>query len=176
MIEVRNALKAKKPTFIRHDAHKKTRIKAVWRRPKGRQNKMRLHRKGYARGISSGFGSPKAVYGLSKEGLQQVIVRSVSELISLDPKVDGVIVSRTTGLQTKQVIIAEASKKGFTLLNIDKASFEKKLSEVAAEKKKHKEKEAPQDSKESLAKVSDDENEKKLQEKKEKDKLLIKRE
>ena len=190
LLELRNKLKAKKPTFIRHDAHKKKRVGTGWRRPKGRQNKMRLHKKGYARDCSTGFGSPKAVYGLSREGLNQCIVNNVSDLASLDKKVDGVIVARTVGNRKRSAILEEATKLNLTILNIKVENFNKKLEEKSALRsakkkvfeKKQKAKSATKkaDSKAKKdSKSSSDSNEsssdKKSEEKKEKDKILTKK-
>lgn len=135
LLELRKKLKAKKPSFIRHDAHKKVRVGLVWRKPKGRQNKMRLHQKGYAKGRSTGYGSPRAVAGLSTNGLKQNVVHTLKDLISLDSKVDGIIIGRTVGLKKREVLVEEATKKGFTLLNVSKEKFTKKVEHVLAEKK-----------------------------------------
>jgi len=192
LLEIRNKLKAKMPTFIRHDAHKKKRVGSGWRRPKGHQNKMRLHLKGYARNRSTGFGSPRAVHGLSREGLKQIIVHNSSELASLNPKSDGIIVARTLGDRKRSIIIKEASDKGFTLLNITVENFTKKLKEKAAIKSEHKKsfdkkkqeksaakkrqekKKAEEKAKENAKKEFSDED-KKAQEKKEHDKVLTKK-
>ena len=196
LLEIRNKLKAKMPTFIRHDAHKKKRVGSGWRRPKGHQNKMRLHLKGYARNCSTGFGSPRAVHGLSREGLKQNIVHNSTELASLNPKSDGVIVARTLGDRKRSTIIKEATDKGFTLLNLTVEKFTKKQEEKAAMKSEHKksldkkkqeksaakkkaakkkaEEKAKEKAKESAkAELSDEE--KKAQEKKEQDKVLTKK-
>jgi large subunit ribosomal protein L32e len=188
LLEIRNKLKLKKPKFIRHDAHKKVRVGLKWRRPKGRQNKMRLHMKGYARGRSTGYGSPVEVRGLSREGLVQNIVSNIKELESLDPKKDGVILSRTLGLKKKQQIASEALAKGFSLLNVDDKKLSEKVTSVINEKKERraiinkrkasKEKisksSEKKDSKNSKKEESVDEESKKAQEKKEHDKILTK--
>lgn len=194
MIEVRNKLKAKKPVFIRHDAHKKVRVSNVWRRPKGRQNKMRLNRKGYSKPRSTGYGSPKPSYGLSKDGFTQTIITSINQLSSLDPKKDGIIVSRTLGLRRKQEIILQAQKLNLTILNIDPKKFEEKLKEIEVQKKlrkkalnsrketkakaakKEKEEAKKAEEKSKSKEASENEEEQKLQEKKEKDKILTKKE
>ena len=134
IVEIRNKLKARKPTFTRHDAHKKTRVGSGWRRPKGRQNKMRLHRRGYARDRSSGFGSPVLARGLSHEGLSQIIVTRVSDFTGLDAKNDGIIISRTTGNRRRAELVDYATKNGFTLLNIDAESFKTSLDQALGQK------------------------------------------
>lgn len=44
--------------FIRQDAHKKAKLKNLWRKPKGLHNKMRLQKKGYRRLPKVGMGTP----------------------------------------------------------------------------------------------------------------------
>ena len=200
MIEVRNKLKAKKPVFIRHDSHKKVRVSNVWRKPKGRQNKMRLNKKGYARSRSTGYSSPKLSYGLSREGFIQTVITSITQLAGLDPKKNAIIVSRTLGLRRKQEIILAANKQNIKILNIDIVKFEEKVKNIAAKKKAHqKNLSARQETKSKAAKKEKEEKSKekdkdsvkvaketskipvgkevkKLQEKKEKDKILTKKE
>lgn len=196
LLEIRNKAKARKPSFIRHDAHKKKRAgNPVWRRPKGRQNKMRLHKKGYARARSTGFGSPKAVYGLSQEGLKQIVVNNLAELSLLDPKTDGAIISRAVGDKKRAELLNLAKEKNITVLNITHDAFQKRLEESAATKKLHQKEVAKRkDTKEKAAKKKETKKEEKkaepakednkeetsqeeakLQEKKEHDKILTKK-
>jgi large subunit ribosomal protein L32e len=194
LLELRNKLKAKMPKFIRHDAHKKKRVGTGWRRPKGIQNKMRLHRKGYARDCSTGFGSPKAVHSLSRDGLKQNLIHNSAELASLNPKSDGVIVARTIGDRKRSIVIKEATEKGFTLLNITVEKFTKKQEEKTAMKSEHKKSLDKKKQEKSAAKVKEEkkkaeakakakesekstlsDEDKKAQEKKELDKVLTKK-
>ena len=197
LLAIRKTLKGKKPTFTRHDAHKKKRVGTGWRRPKGRQNKMRLHRKGYAKIRSTGYSSPVAVRGLSKQGLTQNVVANLKDFQSLDAKKDGVIISGTVGGKKKLVLIDFAEKNNFTILNLDakvvKKSIDEKLEakkakrkEVAKRKeskKKAKEKAdkdakaaAEKEKKEAEAKSEEEKQAEKIEEKKEHDKVLTKKE
>jgi large subunit ribosomal protein L32e len=194
LLELRNALKQKKPTFLRHDAHKKQRANnGSWRRPKGRQNKMRLHRKGYARGRSTGFGSPNAVKGLSREGLTQNLVHNAKELESLDPKTDGVIFSGTLGSRKKLALIKAAQEKKFTIIGLNAKRFEETVTKkLDSKKQKRKALTKKAESKKASAKASEkasqkasektskkeaskDEKDAKVEEKKEHDKILTKK-
>lgn len=186
LLALRNKLKSKKPTFTRHDSHKKARVPTSWRRPRGRQNKMRLHTKGYARGRSTGFSSPAAVRGLSREGLTQNNVATLADFTGLDAKTDGVIIARTVGNRRRAELVAHAQKEGFTVLNIDVKAFETKQAALQKEQKAHqkamserkkqheaKKAEKKASKKEDKAeKLSDDE--KKTAQKKEQDKILTK--
>lgn len=188
LLEIRKQIKSRKPNFRRHDSHKKVRITSSWRNPRGRQSKQRLQLKGYARGIATGYGAPKGVYGFTREGLTQNVISSVKELESLDPKKDGIIISRTLGTRKKVVVIKEATDKKFQVLNIDVDEFNKSLKAQLDEKESRKKAiSKKRDEKEKAAKKSEKkakdkkaeseeasltEEEKKAKEKKEHDKVL----
>ena len=165
LLETRNKLKAKKPTFIRHDAHKKLRVGTGWRKPTGRQNKMRLHRKGYARSRSTGFGSPIAVKGLSRNGLVQVIIHNKKDFEGLNPSKDGIIFSRTLGARKKTELIAHAQEKKFTILSLDANKYTQRVKEQLAAKESKK--------KELLKKKSDQKKAAEKTDKKQEDKKAV---
>jgi len=184
LLTIRNRLKASKPTFRRHDSHKKKRVSASWRRPRGRQSKMRLHTKGYSRARSTGFGSPLAVKALSRTGFTQNVVSNVLDFNILNKANDGVIISRTVGMRRRKELIDFALKNSFIILNIVPEKFNKSFESVQAAKLEHKkviasrkdskakQKKAAKKEKKATPELSDEE--KKLKAKQEKDKLLIK--
>ena len=59
LLKIRKRIKTRKPKFIRQDAHKKKEVNDKWRKPKGRDNQMRLKRKGYPQVVSIGFKKSK---------------------------------------------------------------------------------------------------------------------
>lgn len=194
LLDVRNKLKSKKPTFRRHDSHKKSRLSSSWRRPRGRQSKQRLQLKGYARRRATGYGSPSAVKGLSRNGLVQVLVTTKKDLLNLNPKTDGVILSKTLGNKKRSELIKEIIKLNLTVLNLDVEKFNKNLeaelkekvsrknsltkkreakAKISAKKKDSKAKKSADDKAKSKPVLSDEE--KKVAEKKEHDKILTKK-
>jgi len=183
LLELRNALKAKKPVFTRHDAHKKVRVGTGWRRPKGIQNKMRLHRKGYAKGRSSGYSSPTAVKGLSRTGLNIVRIHNEKELLTKNPKTDGIIISATVGARKKLALLQKIKELSYTLLQFNAEGFETRLQSRLSVKKNKKKtllakkqaktvEQKPAKKKEQSVDESMTPEEKKIQEKKEHDKIL----
>lgn len=134
----RKERKAKKPTFRKQDAHKKAKLSDSWRKPRGRQSKIRLHKRGYARHLSNGWGSPKSVKGLSPEGLNQVPVSTIAELSALDAKKDGVILNRTLGAKKKEALIVKAKELHITILNIDAEKALAAITERITERQKTK--------------------------------------
>jgi len=118
----------KKPGFRRHDAHKKAKLSASWRKPRGRQNKVRLHKRGYKRGPSVGFGSPGKLRGTVK-GLRPVRVATLKELEGLDPKREGAILTATLGARKREALLTHAKALRITLLNLD---AEQQLARITA--------------------------------------------
>ena len=189
-LDLRKKLKSRKPSFRRQDAHKKDRLSRTgYRKPRGRQSKMRLHKRGYARVVSVGYGSPAEAKDLHPTGYMPFIINTLAELDNLDPKKEGVMISSTVGLKKKLAILQRALELKLKVLNVkDPAAFieetEKQMKEKKAkktsEKKKREEKKKKEAEKKSSAKESekDDEGEveKKAAEKKEKDKVLTRKE
>ncbi|MGM5480945.1 MAG: 50S ribosomal protein L32e [Nanobdellota archaeon] len=129
LLKIRNNLKAKKPSFVRHDSHKKKRVGPSWRKPKGRQNKVRLHKKGYVKHVSTGYGSPAAVKGLSRDGLRQCVITTKKDFNTLDPKTDGIIISSRVGDRKREELVSYATENKFKILNFDSDRFKKDLKE-----------------------------------------------
>ena len=182
LLEIRKRIKSKKPRFIRQDFHKKSGLKKKWRRPKGLHSKLRLNIKGKRRYVSSGYRSPKKVRGLHKSGLQEKKISSVKDLSELDSKKHDIIISSALGNKKRIVILKKGKESDFKILNIrDPDDFIKKIEKKISEKKKVKQEEKKA-IKEKTAKkekkLSDKviEEDKKEIEKKERDKLLAKRE
>ncbi len=183
LLKLRESLKKKKPVFIRQDAHKKIRLEKRWKKPRGHQSKLRLNLKGAGKKIQIGYKFPKAVRGLSKEGLKQVLVRRVEDLSKIDNKNEGIVIAKSVGNKKRIAIIKEAIKSGIKILNIKNADdYIKKLEGKMKEKKekekinkekvveKKEEKKVIEKKKE---KLSDEERRKR--EKEEKDKVLTKK-
>jgi large subunit ribosomal protein L32e len=196
LLEIRKAMKKKRPSFMRKDIYKKSRLGSSWRKPRGLDNKQRLCKRGPAKKISNGYRAPGEIRGLHNSGLIPIVVSNIFQLNALT-KEHGVIISGKVGDRKRSLIIAETKKKGLEVLNFDadkraeqiatelkqrKESQKKKLDEQKEKEKekkkgideKVKKEEQKEPKKEEEAQLSDEE--KKKLEKEEKDKLLTKRE
>jgi len=199
LVELRNKIKKKKPDFIRQDAHKKTKLSKNWRKPRGYHAKIRLSKAGKRKAVTTGYGSPKKVKGLTKEGLKSILLRSAN-LENI--KEEGIIISSKIGTKKRLGILKKAKENNLKIINIknidqyikaveDKMAAKKETKKKREKAKKEKaEKVKPKKGKDLADKVSEEdkklssEDEKGLekskisqkeQEKKEKDKLLTKR-
>ncbi|HLC55115.1 MAG TPA: eL32 family ribosomal protein [Candidatus Nanoarchaeia archaeon] len=139
LLEVRNKLKRRMPRFIRQDAHKRKRLSQSWRRPKGIHSKMREQIKGRRRSPNIGWGSPRAVSGLTREGFRPLYVQNKSQLAQA---VKQIVIARTVGMKKRAALVRKAMEMNLTILNIKDpqaylADVEKQLIERRKQHKSH---------------------------------------
>jgi large subunit ribosomal protein L32e len=118
LIRVRNGVR---PRFQRRGVHEKKRLADVWRKPKGRHNKLRRQIKAKGRLPRPGFGSPAAVRGLHPCGLSDILVHNEGMLLPLDPAVHAVRIAGGVGMKKRMGIQRKAMEAGLRILNPRKA-------------------------------------------------------
>lgn len=199
LLKVRKHLKMRKPEFLRQDSHKKVALAPGWRKPKGKQSKMRLHLRGYRRSVSKGYKSPAAIRGLGHDGKKEVLVSSAKDLVSLQAQHDVCVFARGVGLKKRIVLTKLCQEKGIAIRQIkDPAVFlktveqdiqqrkqekkqkiatkaKKKEETVKQAKKKEEKKEEDKTEEQTIEQLAQTAEEKKEQEKKELDEVLTKK-
>lgn len=202
LLKLKEEMKRKRPHFTRQDNNKKKTLdKGKWRKPKGYHSKMRLHKKGYKRSVKVGYKSPLMVRGMTKDGLIPMLVYSINDFALLDNKKHAVIIGKTVGMKKKPALVAYALNHSFVIRNMkNPEEYEKRVKEEmlqrnsskknreeikTSEKDKTEKKTTSEKEKEKVniskneqtnqEKQAADEKEKKLEDKKEKDKLLIRK-
>ncbi|MBN1156075.1 50S ribosomal protein L32e [Candidatus Woesearchaeota archaeon] len=192
LLELRKRMKKKKPVFLRQDAQKKKRLGRGWRKPKGLHSKMRLRHKDKRAHPEPGFGSPREIRGLSKEGLQYVVVSNPKQVEEIKKEKQGIVISSSVGNRKRVMIIKKALELNINVLNMKEPKkfvdkIEKEIQQKAEEKKKkkeEKEKKGEEKKKKAEKKEKEEGKEQKLEEtvtkeeeikeeKKEMDKTLI---
>ena len=182
LLKIRAAIKNRKPTFMKQDAHKKKRVEHAWRRPRGLHSKIRHNKWSYHKKIQIGYKSPAAVRGLHPSALAPVLIHSLNQIKGLDPKTHGLIIAGDVGTRSKLDIIKAAG--AYTILNLKNP--QEYLKEVATDLASRKARVAARKTalaEKSKAKIQTakeakqtakpvDEETKKDEEKKEKDKIL----
>ena len=176
-------------SFVRHAQHRKKRLKPVWRRPRGLHNKMRLQKKGHRPVVKPGYRTPAVTRG-TKKGLAIVNVYNITELESINPKTEGVVIGKV-GLKNRIELLTKCKELKITVLTGEpgkqleslKKKHEKMRKEAKEkredreerreERKKTTEKKAPKKPEEKKAEEEDKEEEKTAEEK-EKEKILTK--
>ena len=174
LLELRNEMKKKKPTFLRQEAHKRKKLGKKWLRPKGRDSKMRRKMRGYRRTPSVGYASPRKVKGLTRDGFIERVVETMKDLKNIS-KEEIIILSRRLGLKKKILLLKEIEKQGLKVGNVeDIPKFLKDVDEKFKTKKKEskeKEEHKKKSKEDSLKKAEEKkkEEEKKTEEEKEKE-------
>ena len=120
MAEEKKTVARKKPKFLRTDWHKKIKLgmgvkkNLKWHGAKGRQNKLRLGRKGKMQRPKVGWGAPKGIRNLIL-GISAVRVENVKDLESVG-KGAGIIIARV-GEKKRKEIVKKANETGIIILN-----------------------------------------------------------
>jgi large subunit ribosomal protein L32e len=107
--------------------------RAKWRRPTGRDNKMREKRKGYDAVVSLGYSKDKATRG-KFEDKTPIEIFNVYELQSL--KEDEIGVLGSVGMKKKLEVAKYAKENKIKLKNLNAEAFLKKYEKAKKKEKK----------------------------------------
>jgi len=117
LLKKREEIRRGRPRFMRQESWRYHRVKDNWRRPKGTDSKMRLHKKGWPSLVDVGYGSPSEARGLHPSGYRDVIVKTINDMETLNPETDAVRISATIGARKRKDIIDRAEELGLKVLN-----------------------------------------------------------
>jgi large subunit ribosomal protein L32e len=106
-----------RPRFQRRGIHDKKRLADVWRKPKGRHNKLRRQIRAKGPLPRPGYGSPVKVRGLHPCGLRDILVHNEGMLPTLDPGVHAVRIASGVGRRKRMDIQKKAEEAGLKVLN-----------------------------------------------------------
>ncbi len=177
LLELRRQLKAKKPDFLRQDAHKVKRLAKKWRRPKGIHSKMRHKFKGYRKLVSKGYRSPAIVRGFSSKGLEIVLISNLDDLQKINAKAQTALIAKSVSLRKRLAIVDKANEINISIVNVkNQKDFKAKFEEIKKRKLDDKKTVAKAETNLSSMDKNTEGKEAKdaLEEKKELDKLLTK--
>ncbi len=91
--------------------------KLRWRRPRGKDNPVRLSYKGYPPKPDSGYRVPRDIRNLHPSGFIPVRISNIKELDVLDPKRHIIYIAGSVGTKKRLEIISKAREKGFRIAN-----------------------------------------------------------
>jgi large subunit ribosomal protein L32e len=138
LLQARKKISDKRPKFVRQESWRYDRLAESWRKPKGKDNKMRRQISGSPRLVKIGYRGPKKARGLHPSGYTDNIVFNASDLTRLDPTKDAARIAHVVGQRKRLLILDEAHAKGVKVLNPGKAQKAVGTSEEQISRKKRK--------------------------------------
>lgn len=148
-LRLKRRLKQKKPKFVRPESWRYMRLKENWRRPRGLDHKVRLKYDGWPPAAGIGYRSPKSTRGIHPSGYQEVLVYTVEDLKTINPKIQVIRIAHTVGKRKKARILAEAKKKRVRVLNVKEAKGAVKEEEEPTQEKLEEKEEIKEEAEES---------------------------
>ena len=125
MLQARKKISDTRPKFVRQESWRYDRLAENWRKPKGKDNKMRKQYSGVPPIVKVGYRGPKRSRGFHPSGYIDRIVFNVNDLSKLDVNRDAARLAHTVGTRKRKEILAKASSIGIKVLNAGKLSLEK---------------------------------------------------
>ncbi len=130
LLQLRKKIAEKRPEFVRQESWRYKRLATNWRRPKGKDNKMRKQVSGVPQLVKVGYKGPRISRGLHPSGYHDILIYNTNDLTKIDPKKDAVRIAHTVGNKKRIDIVAEATNLKFKILNpgkIDKKEIAEKI-------------------------------------------------
>ena len=107
----------KLPKFIRQSATAYKRLGRKWRRPRGKQSKLREKQKSHGRWPTVGYGAPKELRYLHPSGMKEILIHSVKDLEKIDPKIYAAKIAHVVGERKRLEILKKAEELKIKILN-----------------------------------------------------------
>ena len=124
LLQARKKISDKRPEFVRQESWRYDRLSPNWRRPKGKDNKMRLQVSGVPRLVKIGYRGPKLGRGLHPSGYTEVMVYNKNDLKGVDPAKNAIRIGHTVGRRKRMAIVEEAAALKIKVLNPQRAIME----------------------------------------------------
>lgn len=115
---IRRQIKKRTPYFLRDEGFRYKRIPKNWRRPSGFTSKLRINLKYRPSKVRVGFRAPKLVRGLHASGFKEIMIHTVKELETIDPKKQAVRIGGTVGTKKRLEILKRAGELDIRVLNM----------------------------------------------------------
>jgi large subunit ribosomal protein L32e len=117
LLREREKKRKSRPKFRRQESWRYKRLKTSWRKPIGIDNSMRHHKRGIPKIVRIGYRGPKATRGLTRAGMQEVLVHNIQELEQIDTKTQVARLASKVGTKKKVAITNRADELDVKILN-----------------------------------------------------------
>src|SRR5919108_3041601 len=136
LLQLRKKIADKRPEFVRQESWRYDRLAPNWRKPKGKDNKMRRQVSGVPPLAKVGYKGPRKSRGLHPSGYNDILIFNIKDLTKIDPKMDAVRIAHGVGNKKRIEIVTEATKLKMKILNPGKVEAIKKVAKKVEKPKK----------------------------------------
>jgi large subunit ribosomal protein L32e len=136
LLQLRKKIADKRPDFVRQESWRYKKLSSNWRKPKGKDNKMRKQVSGVPRLVKVGYKGPRKSRGLHPSGYKDILVFNTKDLAKIDPRKDAVRIAHGVGNKKRIDIVTEATKLKMKILNPGKIEAKKLTEKVETKPKK----------------------------------------
>lgn len=120
--------KKRLPKFRRQEWSRYKKLGEKWRKPRGKDSKMRVGSRGKPAAVSIGYRSPKETRGIHPSGFAEVLVYRPQDLGGIDTNRHVARIASSVGKRKREKIIVKAKELGIRVLNpgVEKREAESK--------------------------------------------------
>ena len=117
LLQLRKKIADKRPDFVRQESWRYKKLATNWRKPKGKDNKMRKQVSGVPALVKVGYKGPRKSRGLHPSGYNDVLIFNTNDLTRIDPTIDAIRIAHGVGYKKRLDILNEATKLKIKVLN-----------------------------------------------------------
>lgn len=117
LLQARKKVADARPKFVRQESWRYDRLAENWRKPKGKDNKMRKQLSGVPPIVKIGYRGPKKARHLHPSGYIDHLVFTVNDLGKLDPAKDAARLAHTLSIRKRKEIVEKGNSLGIKILN-----------------------------------------------------------
>jgi large subunit ribosomal protein L32e len=118
MLEIKQRMNKKRPSFRRVESWRYKRVKDSWRKARGIDSQTRKKTKSGVKSPGAGYRTPKEIRGLHPSGYEEVRVFTINDIKSLNNRKHAIKVSGQLGAKKRIALIDYAQQRGFKILNL----------------------------------------------------------
>jgi large subunit ribosomal protein L32e len=118
LMELRNKINKKRPSFRRVESWRYKRVSDSWRKARGIDSNTRTKKKSGVKSPTVGYRNPKKVRGLHPSGYEEVRVTTIQDLKTLNKNRHAIKISSKLGSKKRIALIDFCQRRGFKILNL----------------------------------------------------------
>ena len=114
----RDVMKKKRlPKFRRQEWFMVKRLGEKWRKPRGRDSKLRVRKRGKGKRVTIGYRGPKDIRGLHPSGFAEVMINNVNSLENVNASEQAIRIASSVGRRNREQILKKAGELKIKVLN-----------------------------------------------------------